>query len=80
MRKIQKPKKRAKGSRYLRIDHQADEPTVRDVAVRQLKRSNGLHSEFVAALPASSLPTLATRLLAVMLELAQGTHSGTVDL
>jgi putative ATP-dependent endonuclease of the OLD family len=58
----------------------ADEATVRNVTMRQLKESNGLHAEFVAALPAGSLPALATRLLAVMLELAQGRCSGTVDL
>jgi hypothetical protein len=58
----------------------ADEATVRNVAMRQLKDSNGLHAEFVAALPAGSLPPLATRLLGVMLELAEGRRSGTVDL
>jgi hypothetical protein len=68
------------GLRLPRDLDRADEATVRNVAMRQLKDSNGLHAEFVAALPAGSLPPLATRLLAVMLELAEGTHSGTVDL
>jgi putative ATP-dependent endonuclease of the OLD family len=58
----------------------ADEATVRNVAVRQLKDSNGLHAEFIAALPAGSVPPLASRLLAVILDLAQGRRSGTVDL
>jgi hypothetical protein len=57
----------------------ADERTIRDLAVRQIKRNN-LHAEFVAALPAGSLPTLGSRLLAVITELANASRSGTVDL
>jgi hypothetical protein len=53
---------------------------VQGVAVKRLKKRNGLHAEFVAALPAGSLPALGIRLLATMLELARGGRSGTVDL
>ena len=53
---------------------------VHELAVRRLKKRNGLHAEFVAALSASSLPVLGIRLLAAMLELARGGRSGTVDL
>jgi hypothetical protein len=52
---------------------------VHDVAVKWLHKRS-LHAEFVAALPASSLPALGIRLLAAMLELARGARSGTVDL
>ena len=53
---------------------------VHELAVRRLKKRNGLHAEFVAALPASSLSALGIRLLVTMLELARGSRSGTVDL
>jgi putative ATP-dependent endonuclease of OLD family len=56
------------------------EQAVRELTVKRLKKRNGLHAEFVAALPASSLPALGIRLLATMLELACGVRSGTVDL
>jgi len=50
------------------------------LAEKRLKKRNGLHAEFVAALPAGSLPALCVRVLATMLELARGGRSGTVDL
>lgn len=51
-----------------------------DAATHVLKKNNGLHAQFVAALPAGSLPPLAIRLLAMMLELARGVATGTVEL
>ena len=57
-----------------RTDH-----SVHELAVKRLKKRN-LHAEFVAALPADSLPPLGIRLIATMLELARGVRSGTVDL
>jgi hypothetical protein len=53
---------------------------VRELAVKRLKKRNGLHAEYVTALPASSLPPLGVRLLTTMLQLARGVRSGTVDL